>query len=157
MLTLLPKLPKKIVGLAACGRVTGSNYDGVLIPTVQAALEKHKKLRLLYELSSDFTGLVPGAMWDDMKLVMAHFSAWERVAVVTNVSWVANATNMFKFVMPCTVKVFSLKDRAVAESWIAAHVGTARNVVLVLTYSVVVISILVQGPTIVRVVRGTTS
>lgn len=81
-------------------------------------------------------------------MVMAHLSAWERVAVVTDVSWVANATNMFKFVMPCTVKVFSLKDRAVAESWIAAHVGTARNVVLVLTYSVVVISILVQGPTL---------
>lgn len=66
MLTLLPKLPEKIIGLAPSGRVTGSNYDGVLIPTVEAALDKHKKLGLLYELSSDFSGLAPGAMWDDV-------------------------------------------------------------------------------------------
>ncbi|MEP6971644.1 MAG: STAS/SEC14 domain-containing protein [Betaproteobacteria bacterium] len=119
MITLLPNLPDNTVGLAASGRVTGGDYEEVLVPAVEAALKKHKKLRLIYELGSDFTGFAAGAVWDDMKLGMAHLSAWERVAVVTDVGWVANATNIFKFVMPCTVKVFSLKDRVKAEKWIA--------------------------------------
>jgi hypothetical protein len=87
---------------------------------VEAALKKHKKLKLIYELGSDLTGFAAGAMWDDMKLGIAHLNAWERVAVVTDVDWVSNATNLFKFVMPCPVKVFSFKDRAAAEKWIAA-------------------------------------
>lgn len=120
MITLLPNLPDNTIGITASGRVSGGDYEDVLVPAVEAALKKHKKLRLIYELDSDFTGFAPGALWDDMKLGMTHLSAWERVAVVTDVSWVANAANMFRFVMPCAVKVFALKDRAVAQAWIAA-------------------------------------
>lgn len=121
MIKLLPTFPDNTIGLVGSGQVTASDYEGVLIPAVEAALEKHKKLRLLYELGSDFTGFAPGAMWDDMKLGMTHLRAWERVAVVTDVNWVENATNTFRFVMPFTaIKVFPLKDRAAAEKWIAA-------------------------------------
>lgn len=120
MITLLPNLPETIIGVAASGRVSGTDYEKVLIPAVEAALKKHKKLRLIYELEDDITGFAPGAMWDDMKLGLGHLSAWEKVAVVTDLSWVANATNIFKFVMSCPVKVFPLKDRTAAETWIAA-------------------------------------
>ncbi len=120
MITTLPNLPDHTIGIAASGLVTGSDYEAVIIPAVEAALKKHKKLRLIYELNSDFTGFAPGAMWDDMKLGMAHLGAWEKIAIVTDVGWVANAANIFKFVMPCTMKVFSLKDRITAEQWIAA-------------------------------------
>ncbi len=120
MITLLPNLPGNTIGIAGSGHLTASDYENVLIPVVEAALKKHKKLRLIYELGNDFTGCAPGAGWDDMKLGMAHLNAWERIAVVTDVSWIANGTNMLKFVMPCPVKVFALKDRATAEKWIAA-------------------------------------
>jgi hypothetical protein len=121
MIKLLPNFPGNTIGLSGSGQVTASDYEVVLIPAVEAALEKHKKLRLLYELGSDFTGFAAGAMWDDMKLGMTHLRAWERVAVVTDVTWVGNATNMFRFVMPfTTVKIFPLKDRTAAERWIAA-------------------------------------
>ena len=126
MIKLLPNLPDNTIGLTGSGRVTASDYEEVLIPAVEAALKNHKKhkkhnkLRPICELGSDFTGCAPGAIWDDMKLGVAHRSAWERIAVVTDVSWIANGANMFKFVMPCTVKVFSLKDRDAAEKWIAA-------------------------------------
>jgi hypothetical protein len=120
MITLLPNLPDNTIGLMASGWVSGTDYSEVVIPAVEAALKKHKKQKLIYELGSDLTGFAAGAMWDDMKLEIAHLNAWERVAVVTDVDWVSNATNLFKFVMPCPVKVFSFKDRAAAEKWIAA-------------------------------------
>ncbi len=120
MIKLLPNLPGNIIGLAGSGHLTASDYEDVLIPAVDAALERHKKLRLIYELGNDFTGCAPGAVWDDMKLGMGHLSAWERIAVVTDTSWLANGVNMFKFVMRCPVKVFPLKERVAAEKWIAA-------------------------------------
>ncbi len=97
-----------------------TDYEMVLIPAVEPALKQHEKVRFLYHLSGDFTGFTPGAMWDDTKLGLAHFRAWEKIAVVTDVTWVGNATSMFRFVMPCPVKVFSIKERAEAEAWIAA-------------------------------------
>lgn len=120
MIELLSNLPESIVGIAASGHVSASDYETVLVPAIEAALRKRGKVRLLYVLGSDFTGFTPGAMWEDAKLGLAHFSAWERVAVVTDVTWVANAISMFKFVMPCPVQAFAIKDRAKAEVWIAA-------------------------------------
>ncbi|MGE5089399.1 MAG: STAS/SEC14 domain-containing protein [Candidatus Levyibacteriota bacterium] len=120
MIELLSNLPGNTVGVAASGHVSASDYETVLLPAVEAALEKHGKVRLLYELGSDFTGFTPGAMWEDVKLGLGHLTAWERVAVVTDVSWVANATRMFSIVMPCPVRVFPVSDRSRAEAWIAA-------------------------------------
>src|SRR5664279_1038113 len=117
MIEHLSNLPDNVVGIAASGHVTVADYKTVLLPAIEAALKKHDKVRLLYELSSNFTGFTTGAMWEDMKVGMAHLTAWERVAVVTDVSWVANAASMFGFVMPCPVNVFSIKDRAEAEAW----------------------------------------
>ncbi|MEO7952648.1 MAG: STAS/SEC14 domain-containing protein [Polaromonas sp.] len=120
MIELLADFPDNTVGIAASGHVNAAEYETVLVPAVEAALRKHDKVRLLYQLSSDFTGFTPGAMWDDMKLGMTHLTAWERVAVVTDIGWVTNATNMFRFVLPCPVRVFSIKDRAAADAWIAS-------------------------------------
>lgn len=120
MLKILGNLPNNVVGIVASGHVDASDYEAVFVPAVEAALKKHDKSRLLYVLGSDFTGFTSGAMWEDAKLGIAHFSAWERIAVVTDVSWVANAINMFRFAMPCPVQIFSIKDRAKAEVWVVA-------------------------------------
>ena len=41
------------------------------------------------KLGPDFLGFTAAAMWDDAKIGLAHWNAWERVAVVTDVPWVA--------------------------------------------------------------------
>jgi len=120
MIELMSNLPDGVVGVVASGHVSASDYETVLVPAVEAALKTHEKVRFFYQLNSDFTGFSPGAMWDDMKVGLAHLRAWEKVAVVTDVSWVAHATSLFRFVMPCPVRVFSIKDRADAEEWLAA-------------------------------------
>ena len=120
MIELLTNLPDNVVGIRASGHVSAADYETVLMPAVETGLAKHDRLRLLYQLGGDFTGFSPGAMWDDMKMGIAHLRAWERIAVVTDVSWVATAARMFRFVMPCPVRVFSVEERAKAEAWIVA-------------------------------------
>jgi len=52
-------------------------------------------------------------------LGVARLQAWEKVAVVTDVDWIANATRLFGFTMPRPVKVFSNKKIAEAALWVA--------------------------------------
>ncbi len=120
MMKLLSNLPDHVVSIRASGQVDAKDYETVLIPAVELALQRHKRIRVLYHLAPDFEGFTAGAMWDDSKLGVAHMKAWERIAVVTDVHWVANATRMFAFLMPGLVKVFSNGGQSDAEKWITA-------------------------------------
>ena len=120
MIEPMQGLPDHVVAIAASGEVSARDYETVLVPAVEAALARHEKIRLLYQLGGDFTGFTAGAMWDDMKVGLDHFTKWERIAVVTDLRWVANATRMFRFAMPCPVRVFANAELAEARRWIAA-------------------------------------
>jgi SpoIIAA-like len=120
MIELLPNLPDHVVGVSASGQVSADDYETVLVPAIDSALKTYKHVRLLYLLKPEFTGFTSGAMWDDMKLGIGHLRAWERIAVVTDLAWVANATRLFGFAMPCPTKVFPVKELAEATQWIAA-------------------------------------
>ena len=120
MMKLLGSLPDHVVGVSASGRVDAKDYESVLVPAIEAAFQRHDRLRLLYQLTPEFTGLTSGAMWDDSRIGLAHWKAWERIAVVTDLPWIAHATRMFAFLMPGLVKVFSNEERSDAEKWIAA-------------------------------------
>jgi hypothetical protein len=120
MMKLLTNLPDYVVGVSASGQIDAKDYETVLIPAIDSALQKYKRIRVLYQLTPEFEGFTTGAMWDDAKLGLSHLRAWERIAVVTDVHWVANATRIFAFLMPGLVKVYSIEDQSDAEKWIAA-------------------------------------
>lgn len=120
MIERIPNLPGQVVGVVASGQVTASDYETVVIPAIESALETYGRVRILYQLGPAVTGFTSGAMWDDMKLGMAHLKSWERIAVVTDLDWVAGAMRIFRFVMPCPVKVFGNSEFADAARWIAA-------------------------------------
>ena len=119
MMDLMQNLPDHVVGIIASGEVTANDYETFLVPAIEAKLVGQGKLRILYQLGPEFKGFTSGAMWDDLKLGVAHLTAWEKVAVVTDVDWISNATRLFGFAMPCPVKVFSNKEIADATRWVA--------------------------------------
>jgi hypothetical protein len=119
MIELIPDFPDQVVGFVASSQVTAGDYETVVIPAIESALKTHGTVRVFYQLGPAFTGFTAGAMWDDMKLGMAHLKAWEKIAVVTDLAWVADATRIFQFVIPCPVKVFSNSEFAEAARWIA--------------------------------------
>lgn len=118
MLERIPDLPDNVVGVRATGWVEARDYTEVLVPAAEAAIARHGKVRLLYQTGPGFVGFTPGAMWDDMKLGLSHLHAWERVAVVTDVVWIAGATRFMLFAMPCPVKVFGAAQLGEAEAWL---------------------------------------
>ncbi len=109
-----------ILAFTAHDRVTGDDYESVLIPAVEAKLKEHRKIRLLYHLDDDFSGFEAQALWDDAKVGLQHLTAWEKIAVVSENKWMRGATKVFGFLMPCPVKVFDGDRLSEATAWLEA-------------------------------------
>jgi hypothetical protein len=118
MINSVSGLPDGVAGFVAVGHVTRNDYDEVLIPTMETVLRGHPKVRCYYELGTEFSGIAPGAAWEDFKLAIQHIRQWERIAVVTDVEWIRIALAAFRFVMPGDLRVFSNNDAAAARAWI---------------------------------------
>lgn len=118
MLQLIPGLPGNTVGVVATGEVTAADYEAVLMPAVAAAVQAHGRVRLLYQIAPGFTGFTAGAMWDDARLGLAHLTAWEKAAVVTDVDWIRGAVSFLRFLMPCPAQVFGNDAFEQAKAWI---------------------------------------
>ena len=120
MITLKSGPMDRVMEFTVTGVVTGADYDQVLIPAVEAALLRSEKLRMLVTFDEGFDRYTMEAMADDAKLGLAHWHGFERVAVVTDVGWMALAIRSFALVMPCPVKVFPLAETEAARDWISA-------------------------------------
>jgi stage II sporulation SpoAA-like protein len=107
MIEIIKDFPDNVVGLAAKGEVTRKDYLEVVIPAIDKALKRNAKLRLYYDLGSQFTGIDLGAEWEDFKLGIEHLSRWERAAVVTDVAWIRHAVSAFRLLMPGEMRVFA--------------------------------------------------
>jgi hypothetical protein len=120
MIEALRDFPANVVAFICRGHVTRQEYEKVLVPAVHKALEGNEKLRLYYETADDFSGIDPGAVWEDFKVGMEHLGRWECIAVVTDVDWIKHTIRAFSFVMPGELKVFSLAERDAAREWIVS-------------------------------------
>ena len=79
--------------------MTKGDYETVLVPAVESALKQHEKVRLYYQIDADFSGIEPGAVWEDFKVGVEHLLRWERIAVVTDVNWIRHTIRAFGFLM----------------------------------------------------------
>ena len=118
MIEIIEDLPDNVVGILAKGEVTRKDYLEAVIPAVDKSLKRNSKVRLYYQLGSEFFGIDFGAEWEDFKIGFEHLSSWERVAVVTDVAWIRHAMNAFRFLMPGEVRVFTTGQAPEAREWI---------------------------------------
>ena len=120
MIKILEGFPDNVVAASASGTITRHDYDAVLIPQVESTAKRHPKIRCYYEIGADFAGMEPRAIWEDFRVAAEYWIRWERVAVVTDVVWIAHVVNVFRFLMPGEIRVFPLSGKETARAWIAA-------------------------------------
>jgi len=58
-------------------------------------------------------------MWEDLKLGIEHLAHWKRIALVTDIEWMVQLTQLFGWMTPGEMKVFPLAEQAAAVSWAA--------------------------------------
>jgi hypothetical protein len=117
MLELIDGLPGNVVGIAVSGRLTMQDCQDVLVPAMHKSLKRHDKIRLYYELNSRF----PGAAWDELDLGLEHASRCERVAIVTDISWVRLTVKALRFLIPSEIRVFPTDQADEGRAWIRAR------------------------------------
>ena len=118
MIERITDLPPHVVGLVAHGEITADDYRDVLEPALQVEYADGRRPQVLFVLDSDFTGFSGGALWADFRFGIGHLTGWDRIALVGDVDWITHAANLFKGIVPGRLKVFPLRERAVAQEWL---------------------------------------
>jgi len=118
MLKLMIDLPDSVLGVSAEGKITGTDYETVLIPAIEEKLKTNKKIRMLYHLGSNFTGFDLSAMIDDAKIGMKHLSAWEKIALVSDHELINTVAKFFGYMMSCELRVYKNSELEDAKKWI---------------------------------------
>lgn len=124
MIEEISGLPAATIGFRATGKVTGDDYDKVLTPAIDRAIEEHHRIKLLAVLGPDFDGYSLEAAWDDTRLGLRHWSGFERIAVVTDAAWLKHGIRAIGFMLPCPIRLFDLAGKDDARRWLEESLGT---------------------------------
>ena len=124
MIGIIGGLPDNVVAFTATGRVTGADCAEILVPAVARARKRHDKLRLYYELECRF----PGAAWEDLDIAPLQLQPWERVALVTDVSWVRHTVKALRFLIPADIRVYPTAQADEGRGWITEGTRKRRTV-----------------------------
>jgi hypothetical protein len=119
VIRVLDTVPDTVLGVEAIGKVTDDDYETVLVPAIRAHLEASGQGRLVYVLGEEFEGWTFGALWDDAKVGLSEFRAWERIAVVSDKDWIRHSISAFGWMVPGEVRVFDVDELAAAVDWAA--------------------------------------
>ncbi len=115
---ILDGFPNDVLALEVNGRLNAVDYDKLIEPAIDEKLKRHDKLKILIVIGKGFEGATVGAGWEDLKLDLKHFTKYNKLAVVTDVHWLRNATRLFSPFMPGRVHTYPLFKRDLAEDWI---------------------------------------
>jgi hypothetical protein len=99
------------------GRITSGDIKGIW-SDMEAAIEKHDRIRLLVEIEN-LDHVTAPAVWEDVKHITAYVRHIERIAVVGDASWQAYFTRAAAMVPNLEARFFPRVRREEAERWIA--------------------------------------
>ena len=81
MIELITDIADNVIAVKGVGKITGADYEQVIIPAIEAKLKTYNKIRMFFQLTPDFSGFEAKAMWDDAKVGLKYFSHFEKIAV----------------------------------------------------------------------------
>jgi len=106
----------KILNIKVNGTLSKKDYEK-FVPEAEQLIEKSGKIRILFEMQ-DFHGWQAGALWEDVKFDVKHFSDIERLAFVGDKAW---EKGMSVFCRPFTtaqIRFFEPEQRQEAIEWL---------------------------------------
>ena len=119
MFTPIKTAPPGIVALNAERKIVDSDYKDTLIPAIDAAVKAHGKARILIRFGPEFGGYTAQAMLDDAGFGLTHYTAFHRIAIVTDIDWLAHGMRLFAPFIPGKMRVFPLASQDEALAWTA--------------------------------------
>lgn len=116
MMTFETDMEAGVIEFTIDGEVTRAEYDAAT-EAMDAVIARHGKLRGL-AVVRDFAGMELAAWWKDISWGTSHLSKIARVAVVTDIAWIATATRATGWMVPGEHRVFALEALEAARDWV---------------------------------------
>ena len=122
MIEVLSDMPAGVTGIRVSGRVSGDDIRE-FEPTMDD-LVVDGEIRIVEVIDPDYEGFGPGGLTEDLKLgfgiVLKHYSAFKRIAVVTDKEWVRHTLHALAWMVPGEVALFGIDELDRAKEWAAA-------------------------------------
>ena len=122
MLEVLEAGADGVVELRVAGKVTRAEFER-LTPRLEEAIARHGSIRLLCDLTG-WTGLEPGALWEDLRFTLRHGRDIERMAVVTDRRWIERWVGLAGQLTRTETRCFEPHERAAAGAWVRERGAT---------------------------------
>jgi hypothetical protein len=117
MIEILDGTSGKVFAMRVSGKLLHRDYLQ-FVPLVEKQLEKHGSVRCFIEMT-EFHGIEPGALRDDIRFDLQHARQIERCAVVGDRDWDAWMTKLSRPLFSrAEVRFYELAERDQAWKWI---------------------------------------
>ncbi|MEA5472849.1 STAS/SEC14 domain-containing protein [Synechococcus sp. CCY9201] len=124
MIETIEGLPEGTLGFAFSGQISGHDYDTVLVPAMERAIEEHDRIKTLLRFGPAFEGYDLAAAWDDTLLGLRHWRGFERIAVVSDVPWLRTTIRAIGALLPCPIRNFPTEQEQEARIWLGESLGS---------------------------------
>jgi len=113
---LYEKVDGNILEVRLTGKLTKADY-AKFVPEAERLIAKHGKVRMLVTMQ-DFHGWGAGAMWEDAKFGLRHFSDIERLAMVGEKRWQKGLALFCKPFTKAEVRYYTPEEADRAHAWL---------------------------------------
>ncbi len=121
MFEILEKSLDTVIAVKVRGKLVHEDY-AQFVPKLEQIIERHGSIRCYCELS-EFHGLTPHALWDELKFDIKHCKNIQRCAIVGDPSWHHWMTKMGQMIFHrADVRYFEQSQSGEAWDWVCEGV-----------------------------------
>lgn len=110
------ELENKLLVVRLSGKLTKQDYE-YFTPEVERLIKQLGPIRMLVEMH-DFHGWSMGALWEDIKFDLKHFTHIDRLAFVGNRKWEAGMAVFCRPFTTATIRYFDESNLEEAMAWV---------------------------------------
>jgi hypothetical protein len=114
-------MPPGTIGFEAIGEVEDDDWERQVEPILRAGMAEGQKIRLLYLLGPEAREVEGDAMSADTGFRARFATSFDRVAVVSDETWMRPAMRALSFLLPGKAKAFPVAELETAKAWVAEN------------------------------------
>lgn len=119
MVELIEGFPRYVAAYKASGKVEKEEYERVVMHRVDEVAREFGIINFLVRLETNMENYSLPAFIDYLKVSFEHFSKWNRMAIVTDETWVQKAYEVLSGLVPGEIRSFSLSEYEAAKKWVS--------------------------------------
>ncbi|BBY12104.1 STAS/SEC14 domain-containing protein [Mycobacterium marseillense] len=120
MIDVMRESDGDVLGLRATNKLTMSDYRDVLVPAVQALLDRFGTLKVLFLIDEPFDGWTLRAAWVNTLFDIRHRNDFVKVAMVGAPRWERSCVNVAALLMSGELRTFDRERLDAAWGWVRA-------------------------------------